>query len=147
MPGLGVGARFYGAGDSAQGRAAASYVVADVTGLQNLIAHSDELAEKAIRYVAFRTAGEARLNIRDQGAIDTSYMVNTTRARRLGRFMWSIGTAAFYGVFIEYGTIRMAARPWLMPAMGHAWQLLEQILRAALPDAANGRVNIPEGQD
>lgn len=127
---------------SALSRAGGMQIVMDTTGLELLAAHAPEFAEKVVAYTAMRTAGMARLNIREVGAIDTSFMVNTTRARKISRFLWSIGTAAFYGVFVEFGTVRMGARPWLLPAMVQAFQTMEQILAAAFPAVAEGHVDI-----
>lgn len=86
--------------------------------------------------LAMDTASRAALNIRAVGAIDTSYMVNTTAARDLeassDSHWWSIGTAAFYGVFVEFGTRFMPARPWLTPAMAWAREQVAALLRANL---------------
>lgn len=127
---------------SALSRAGGMQIVMDMTGLEMLAEHSPEFTEKVVAYTAHRTAALARMNIREVDAIDTSFMVNTTRARKIERFLWSIGTAAFYGVFIEFGTVRMGARPWLLPAMAQAFQTMEQILAAAFPAVAEGHVNI-----
>lgn len=117
----------------------------DTTGLDNLAALSPAMAEQVLRYAAMRGAARARLNIRDVGAIDTSFMVNTTRARRLGQYLWSIGTAAMYGIFIEYGTVRMAARPWLTPAYNEAVALFDSLLRNALKALPGGTIDVPSG--
>lgn len=87
-----------------------------------MVRKSPEAAEQAIKFIAIEMARNAQLNIRNVGAIDTGFMVNTTRARRLDRFLWSVGTAAFYGLFIEFGTRFTSARPWLTPAMRVAQQ-------------------------
>lgn len=91
--------------------------------------------EAVFAKLAMDTAARAALNIRAVGAIDTSYMVNTTAARHVdtgSRFTWTIGTAAFYGVFIEYGTRFVGARPWLTPAMVWAKSQVDELLRAHL---------------
>lgn len=119
----------------------------DTTGLDNLAHLSEPMAEQVLRYAAIRGAARARINIRDVGAIDTSFMVNTTRARRLGQFLWSIGTAALYGVFIEYGTVRMGARPWLTPAYNEAVGLFNSLLRTALRALPGGTIDVPSSGD
>lgn len=107
-------------------------VILDSAGLDALVRNTDGNVENAIEKLAQDAAGWAAQNIRDVHAIDTSYMVNTTQARRLGPMAWSIGTLAFYGFFIEYGTRFMGARPWLIPAMNKARATLEAVLRNAL---------------
>ncbi len=100
--------------------------------LRRLAVRTPDVAEDFLQFLALETAGQAQQNIRTVGAIDTSFMINTTRARRISRFLWSIGTAAFYGVFIEFGTRSTSPRPWLMPAMKQAKQRMGRALGAML---------------
>jgi HK97 gp10 family phage protein len=53
------------------------------------------------------------------GALLGTLVAEPVRARRPGRIGVTVGTTAegFYGFFLEYGTSRMAARPWLRPAL------------------------------
>ena len=112
----------------------ASVVISD-DGLRALAAKGADV-EAVFAKLAMDAAARAALNIRAVGAIDTSYMVNTTAARPLessgATHAWSIGTAAWYGVLIEYGTRFMAARPWLTPAMTWARGQMDAVLRATL---------------
>lgn len=110
-----------------------SILISDA-GLRTLAKRTTAAVEDVIEKAAQDAAGFAAQNIRDVGAIDTSFMVNTTQARRLGRMLWSIGTAAHYGVFIEYGTRYVGARPWLVPAMRKITGTLDTLLRNALRD-------------
>tara|TARA_R110000824_G_scaffold68237_7_gene176637 strand:+ start:1189 stop:1533 length:345 start_codon:yes stop_codon:yes gene_type:complete len=103
--------------------------VEDTRRLRNLARTGDQRANTALEFIAMETAARAQGNIRNVGAIDTGFMVNTTAARKISDTLWSIGTAAFYGVFIEFGTIHMAARPWLQPAMKVGLQRLATALR------------------
>lgn len=108
-----------------------SSIVMTDAGLQALTRKGADV-DKAIGKLAIDTGGRAQMNIREVGAIDTSFMINTTRARQIGERLWSIGTAAYYGIFIEYGTRFMAARPWLTPAMNWARGQMDAVLRNAL---------------
>ncbi len=101
----------------------------DTSGMSRLISGDPRRAEQVLEFMALETAGQAKQNIRDVGAIDTSYMINTTRARRLSRLLWSIGTAAYYGIFIEFGTTRASPRPWLIPAMRQGQRRFQTALR------------------
>ncbi len=102
----------------------------DTSGLRRLEARAPGMADKAIELLARQTAAEAQRNIREVLAIDTSFMINTTAARRVKELMWSVGTAADYGVYIEYGTRFVSPRPWLGPAMRGAKATLEKLLKA-----------------
>lgn len=107
-------------------------VSVDMSGLEALLDAAPDTAEDIVGWWAQRGAALAKAGIRNVGAIDTGFMVNTTAARRLGAALWSVGTAAFYGVYIEFGTVRMGARPWLMPAIRVAAEGLAGAARAAL---------------
>jgi len=108
--------------------------VANDDKMRRLVSQSPNAAETVIEFIALEMATNAQLNIRNVGAIDTGFMVNTTRARRLGRFLWSVGTAASYGVFIEFGTRFTSARPWLTPALRRAQQRMGDALGKMLRD-------------
>lgn len=51
-----------------------------------------------------------------------------TRARLVGE----VGTAVMYGRHLEFGTSRMAARPWLLPSFEKAKIGVERRLKAAI---------------
>ena len=92
-------------------------VIVDTSGLDRLNRETPGMVRHMLAYIAVAAAGEAQQNIRAVGAIDTGFMVNSTRARKVNDLLWTIGTAAPYGVFVEWGTRLMPARPWLMPAV------------------------------
>lgn len=102
----------------------------DTAGLQRLESHAPGMADRALELLARQTAAQAQQNIRTVGAIDTAFMINTTAARRVKELTWSVGTAADYGVYIEYGTRFVSPRPWLGPAMQGARSTLEKLLKA-----------------
>lgn len=49
-----------------------------------------------------------------------------------GRFEGMVGTNVVYGRYLEFGTSRMAARPWLMPSFEKAKVGVEKRLRKAI---------------
>lgn len=104
----------------------------DDSGLRRLEERAPGRVDQVLERLALEAGRNAAQNIRDVGAIDTGFMVNTTRARRMRPLLWSIGTAAHYGVFIEHGTRYVSPRPWLMPAMEQARARLAQLFRGSL---------------
>lgn len=50
-------------------------------------------------------------------ATDTGFLVNSIATRRGGRLSWEVLAAASYAAYLEMGTMRMAPRPFLMPAL------------------------------
>lgn len=64
----------------------------------------------------------AQQNIRDKDIIDTGNLLDSVQpwpAERdaKGNVSVDIGTPVEYGTYHEFGTSRMAARPWLRPAL------------------------------
>ena len=65
----------------------------------------------------------------DTGRLASSVMVNLpTPASMFGE----VGTNVIYGPMLEFGTSRMAARPWLLPSFTQAKIGIEKKLRANL---------------
>lgn len=111
------------------GRGATTHVVV----LENRFpAIADELGDLADRVTA-KVAGDiearAKANIRTSGRthhhppadghawmIDTGALLNSVRARRLGRALWAVEVGAEQAVYFELGTRYMAADPFLFPA-------------------------------
>lgn len=60
------------------------------------------------------------------GRLQRSIMVKHVQAGE-----WTVGSILYYAGFVEYGTSRMRARPYLRPA----WMNVEPQLRAVMFDA------------
>jgi hypothetical protein len=104
----------------------------DDRGLRALQSRAPGLIDEALGKVALQTANRAQSNIRAVGAIDTGFMINSTRARKVRDLRWTVGTAADYGIYIEYGTRYVSPRPWLGPAMRDAAKTFRTISNALL---------------
>lgn len=48
---------------------------------------------------------------------DTGALRNSILARQVGEVSWEIGVGVSYGIFQEFGTSRMPAHPFLIPAV------------------------------
>ena len=48
-----------------------------------------------------------------------------------GRAEWVVGTSVEYSVYVEFGTSRMAAQPYLRPAVEHAKRNMNSITAGA----------------
>lgn len=57
--------------------------------------------------------------------------------KNLGPATWVVGTPVEYSIYVEFGTSRMAAQPYLRPAVEHAKRNLASIIGNAktLPEA------------
>lgn len=68
-------------------------------------------------------------------AIDTGNLINSLYAERRGRLHWEEGETGEYGMYLEYGTSKMAPRPHQTPAFEarkqgivDAFKALERVL-------------------
>lgn len=61
---------------------------------------------------------EAQQNIRDLDLIDTGNLLNSiTSTTSIDGFEGYVDVGAYYGIYHEFGTVKMAARPFLGPAV------------------------------
>ena len=49
--------------------------------------------------------------------VDTGFLKSSILAGRMGATNAEVSVGAEYGIFLEYGTTKMAARPFLLPAV------------------------------
>lgn len=92
-------------------------------------------------------------NIRDKGIIDTGNLLNSVQvyepyyeARGVDvdtggggrRLVVEVGTSVEYGIYHEYGTFRMDARPWLRPAFESSKDRVRLAVNLALKRRLDG---------
>jgi len=65
-------------------------------------------------------------------AIDTGLLVNSIATAQEGPLRYSVAAAAEYAIHLEYGTHKMAARPFMRPAMERAKPVLRDLVAKAL---------------
>ena len=100
-------------------------VIVDTSGLKELMREYPARAEAVVRKLALDMTGDMvnSFNARSPApageppGVDTSNLKNSIVARRRGRFAWVVVVGASYGVHLEFGTRRMAARPFFRPAL------------------------------
>lgn len=116
-----------------------------ITGLRELDRALQELAWPAARR-ALRKGMRAGANIvRDEArakvAVDTGHLKRQIRTRERSdrdgnmRFAVEVPRGAFYGRFLEYGTSKMAAKPFLRPAAETKTEAAVTTMRDALAEA------------
>lgn len=115
----------------------ASRVVLDVDKLHQLAAQIPGGAEAVVQKLAQDCEGHAKRQMEGERtgqiylygkvehqasapgeapAVDTGFLKNSIVAQKEGRLRWIVLVGAVYGIWLEYGTTHMAARPFMLPA-------------------------------
>ena len=71
----------------------------------------EEMLEKAIRIAAFTIERTSKQDC----PYDTGATRNSITAREAGQLAWTVGPSTHYAPHLEYGTIHMTARPFMIP--------------------------------
>lgn len=60
---------------------------------------------------------------------DTGNLMNSIAAEQVGPLSWRVNAAAEYAIYVEVGTYKMNAQPYLDPALRQTWPSLLTALR------------------
>lgn len=82
-----------------------------------------------VRRDGSRASAPGQFPMSDTGRLANSVEFNLPTA---GRLMGEVGTNIIYGRYLEFGTSRMAARPWLLPSFEKAKVGVEARLKKAI---------------
>ena len=77
--------------------------------LAGLEAKADAMTAKAALDIQAHAQGRA--------PVDTGTLKNSIQATQIAKNHWRVTVGADYGVYVEYGTVHMAAQPYLRPAV------------------------------
>lgn len=86
-------------------------------------------ATGAVRRNGSRASAPGQFPMSDTGRLANSIDFNLPTA---GRLTGEVGTNVIYGRYLEFGTSRMAARPWLLPSFEKAKVGVEARLKKAI---------------
>lgn len=102
--------------------------------ISGLIALSNltPLVQRVFELGAHNVAKRMQRNIVAVDFVDTGLTLNTVRTDRLNPHQWSIGPTTNYAIYGEFGTSRMAARPFARPALDAEKPHFLQALKAAI---------------
>lgn len=76
-----------------------------------------------------RASAEGQYPMNDTGRLATSIAVENPA---IGRMRGAVGTDVMYGRYLEFGTSRMRARPWLLRSFKTATADIEKLLKKAI---------------
>lgn len=101
--------------------------------LPEAIAKMPGAVSAAVRKTAFDIQTDAQLNLINEGAVDTGTLLNSVQVKAK-EFSAEIGPHTEYAYFVEFGTRKMPARPYMIPAADKNEpkfiEAIEQVLRA-----------------
>lgn len=78
-----------------------------------IIAGMEPLADLIVAKAAHDIEREAKL----RAPVDTGTLRNSIQTVRLGPASYAVVVGVDYGVHVEWGTVKMAAQPYLRPAL------------------------------
>lgn len=96
--------------------------------LPAVAAQAGPMVAKALAKTAYDTEAEAK----SLAPRDTGYLANSIMAEETGPLKWRVYANADYALFVEVGTRRMDAQPYLVPALQHTWPSLNTALRGLM---------------
>ena len=115
----------------------------EVTGLRelqvNLRAAGPRVGLRAAAVIR-KTAADIERDAKINAPVDTGFLMNSITTTiegdgRSGSMRAEIGPTAYYGVFVELGTSRNGAQPFLFPAVDkHESRFYEAMAQAAEPE-------------
>jgi HK97 gp10 family phage protein len=72
---------------------------------------------KAVEIAARHVEARAKQICVEKDIIDTGATMNSINAKESGEMVWRIGPTTEYAPFLEFGTIHMIARAFMIPAL------------------------------
>jgi HK97 gp10 family phage protein len=84
--------------------------------------------ENVVRTATFLIEGGAKM----RAPVDTGFLRSSIQTMFPSNLTGIVNVAAEYGMYVEFGTTRMAARPFLLPAVALTRPKMETMLKRAL---------------
>ena len=109
-------------------------VVLDMTKLLDIERNMPGRVEEMMAGLALTCVGEAVDHFNSESpapageppGIDTGTLKNAINAQPTGPMAWEVNDGTDYGVHLEYGTVKMAARPWMLPAFERTVETIDK---------------------
>lgn len=90
--------------------------------------------ERGVGLVVAKAALDIEAHAKARAPVDTGMLRNSIGARMVGPAAWVVESPASYSQHVEYGTSRVAARPFLHPAV----EVVRPVFVRALKQLAKG---------
>jgi HK97 gp10 family phage protein len=89
----------------------------DTTALDALARSLGTNTENAVAAIAYQLEGVTKANVIAKDIIDTGALLGSIHAEDKGDAVWWVADGVEYGIYQEFGTHRIAARPFMTPAV------------------------------
>jgi HK97 gp10 family phage protein len=100
----------------------------DTKRLDQIVRNLDGNTERAIKRIAFQVEGYAKT----LAPVDTGALRNSINTERIDKDTYWVGDGVEYGIYQEFGTYRMAAHPFLIPAAERVSRQMGLVFRQEL---------------
>ncbi|MFA5376890.1 MAG: hypothetical protein WC455_14160 [Dehalococcoidia bacterium] len=105
----------------------------DTRVLDAIAAGLDKNTDDVLQATAFQVEAEAKANIRAKHIIDTGALFNSVNTKKVKRGLYWVSDGVLYGIFHEFGTHKMSARPWMIPAVEKVRGYLGDLYKRLFP--------------
>lgn len=92
-------------------------VTLDTKKLDEYARNIGRTADRAVQAVAMQGVNEVKIEIVAKDIIDTGALLNSIEAEKLAERLWMVRDGVHYGIYQEFGTYRMGARPFMLPGV------------------------------
>jgi HK97 gp10 family phage protein len=89
----------------------------DTRVLDRIARDLDVNTDRALAGIAFQVQAETQANIVNKHIYDTGALHNSIEAEKKQKDLYWVHDAVDYGIYNELGTSKMAARPFMVPAV------------------------------
>ena len=115
----------------------------EIKGLNSLMSKLDRMGGnvldalgKAVEQTTQRAIGDAEANVAvDTGMLKQSIVHGSDVVYNTDSVTGIVGTSAYYAIYQEMGTVKMAAHPFLIPALNANKSTFEQLTQKKLETA------------
>jgi hypothetical protein len=105
--------------------------------LERLPEEAKKRVRDAVSKATVDVQAETQLTIRTKNIIDTGNLLNSvTASMSLDGLTGYVNIGAYYGIYIEFGTVKRAARPFLAPSVETIGPGFIAAVRQAVREAA-----------
>ncbi len=114
----------------------ADLIHAKLTYDRNMSANFSKGLKSLLGRAVAKIARDAEGQMKTMCPVDTGFLKSSILAVQTGPGQWQITVGASYGIYIEMGTVKMAARPFFYPALAIVQPAFIEVVRQSIEKAA-----------